>query len=89
LAYTVVSSMRLLQDVLTTYFSFAYFTKMRDSMLPVSLLSIFTLSDASSYHSNVGVLRFVNPFIGTEGVTPNGNGMKYCAIVLVKSKSVC
>lgn len=26
------------------------------------------------YHVNAGVLRFVNPKIGTYGVTPNGNG---------------
>jgi len=29
---------------------------------------------ASSYHDNTGVLRYVNPKIGTYGVTPNGNG---------------
>lgn len=73
--------MRLLQDVLTTNLSFDFFTKMRGSVLPVSLLSILSLSaTASSYHSNVGVLKFVNPFIGTEGVTPNGNGMECCTI---------
>lgn len=27
-----------------------------------------------SYHDNAGVLRFVNPKIGTYGITPNGNG---------------
>lgn len=27
-----------------------------------------------SYHDNAGVLQYVNPKIGTSGVTPNGNG---------------
>jgi len=30
--------------------------------------------DKSSYHEDVGVLKFVNPLIGTYGTTPNGNG---------------
>ncbi|KAI7370429.1 hypothetical protein KC354_g1281 [Hortaea werneckii] len=29
---------------------------------------------AKTYHDDVGVLRYVNPKIGTYGVTPNGNG---------------
>jgi len=28
----------------------------------------------SGYHRNAGVLKYVNPKIGTYGVTPNGNG---------------
>ena len=28
----------------------------------------------SSYHANRGVLKHVNPLIGTSGLTPNGNG---------------
>jgi putative alpha-1,2-mannosidase len=31
-------------------------------------------SAVTTYHNNVGVLRYVNPKIGTYGVTPNGNG---------------
>lgn len=33
-----------------------------------------TTSQSSSYHDNAGVLQYVNPKIGTSGVTPNGNG---------------
>jgi hypothetical protein len=74
--------MRFFQNVLTANFSFEYFTNMRESVLPVSLLSLFSLSaQASSYHSNVGVLQFVNPKIGTYGITPNGNGTQpHCPI---------
>ncbi|KAJ5153657.1 uncharacterized protein N7500_009096 [Penicillium coprophilum] len=28
----------------------------------------------TTYHNNAGVLKFVNPLIGTYGTTPNGNG---------------
>ena len=28
----------------------------------------------SSYHTNAGILKYVNPQIGTSGTTPNGNG---------------
>lgn len=28
----------------------------------------------ASYHENAGVLQYVNPKIGTYGITPNGNG---------------
>ena len=28
----------------------------------------------TSYHDSAGVLKFVNPKIGTYGLTPNGNG---------------
>ena len=30
--------------------------------------------NTTSYHANAGVLRFVNPLIGTQGPTPNDNG---------------
>lgn len=33
-----------------------------------------TSAASSAWHDNVGVLRHVNPKIGTYGVTPNGNG---------------
>jgi putative alpha-1,2-mannosidase len=32
------------------------------------------VSASASYHDDAGVLRYVNPKIGTYGVTPNGNG---------------
>ncbi|KAK2764484.1 hypothetical protein FQN54_009179 [Arachnomyces sp. PD_36] len=31
-------------------------------------------NDKFGYHENAGVLKYVNPLIGTYGVTPNGNG---------------
>lgn len=64
-------------DVLLNAFSLSseYFTNMWDFLSPISLVSFFSLSAyASSYHDNAGVLRFVNPKIGTFGITPNGNG---------------
>lgn len=51
------------------------FMSMRDVLyqLPVfSLLS--TTAPQPSLHDSAGVLAFVNPKIGTYGVTPNGNG---------------
>ncbi|KAF2723371.1 glycoside hydrolase family 92 protein [Polychaeton citri CBS 116435] len=36
-------------------------------LLPVTVASL-------SFHENAGVLRYVNPRIGTYGLTPNGNG---------------
>lgn len=33
-----------------------------------------TSAASDAWHENVGVLRYVNPKIGTYGVTPNGNG---------------
>ncbi|KAK3655231.1 hypothetical protein LTR56_003653 [Elasticomyces elasticus] len=38
------------------------------------LASPVALASASSYHDNAGVLQYVNPKIGTYGITPNGNG---------------
>ncbi|CZT20101.1 uncharacterized protein RCC_05958 [Ramularia collo-cygni] len=35
---------------------------------------VTTAAASSVWHDNVGVLRHVNPKIGTYGVTPNGNG---------------
>ncbi|KAF2772179.1 hypothetical protein EJ03DRAFT_267461 [Teratosphaeria nubilosa] len=35
---------------------------------------LFTYNVATFYHENAGVLRYVNPKIGTYGTTPNGNG---------------
>ena len=66
--------MRFFQNVLTTDFSSDYFRNMRESVLPISLLSLFSSAQASSYHRNAGILQFVNPKIGTYGITPNGNG---------------
>ena len=40
----------------------------------LATLSPFQLTYARSYHEDIGVLRYVNPKIGTYGVTPNGNG---------------
>jgi putative alpha-1,2-mannosidase len=33
-----------------------------------------TSEASTSYHDDIGVLRWVDPRIGTYGVTPNGNG---------------
>ncbi|KAJ5781294.1 Alpha-1-2-mannosidase [Penicillium paradoxum] len=52
-------------------------------MLPVLLAGLVTsvysqptkgTQKDAQYHSNAGVLKFVNPLIGTYGTTPNGNG---------------
>ena len=42
----------------------------------VPLLSLFSAAAVSttSYHHDVGVLEYVDPKIGTYGVSPNGNG---------------
>lgn len=70
--------MRLFQNVLSTNFSFVHFANMRGSLLPISLTSLFSLSaHASSYHNNAGTLQFVNPKIGTYGITPSGNGTNF------------
>ena len=67
--------MSFFQDVLKQKLSFEYLFSMRDSVLSLSLLFTFSFTTlASSYHSNAGVLQFVNPKIGTYGITPNGNG---------------
>ena len=35
---------------------------------------LFTAPSRGGYHDNAGVLRYVNPKIGTYGISPNGNG---------------
>lgn len=50
---------------------------MRRSRISLALfvaLSTAPPSDAASYHENAGVLRHVNPLIGTRGLSPNENG---------------
>jgi putative alpha-1,2-mannosidase len=47
------------------------YSKMR--ALGIAALA-FSPHASQSYHDNAGVLRYVNPKIGTSGVTPNGNG---------------
>ena len=67
--------MSILKNIFGSKFSFNYFINMRESILSVSAVSLFSLgAHASSYHDNAGVLVFVNPKIGTYGITPNGNG---------------
>ncbi|KAK3721982.1 hypothetical protein LTR37_002798 [Vermiconidia calcicola] len=67
--------MSVLQNALTGNLPFDYFYNMRDMLAPVSLLSLFSFAThALSFHDNAGVLRYVNPKIGTYGITPNGNG---------------
>lgn len=47
-------------------------------LLILSLIYLFSGDRVSAftarYHDNAGVLRYVDPKIGTYGVTPNGNG---------------
>ncbi|KAL9090314.1 MAG: hypothetical protein Q9165_005347 [Trypethelium subeluteriae] len=38
------------------------------------LFASYTLGIGTSYHENAGVLKYVNPKIGTFGYSPNGNG---------------
>lgn len=38
------------------------------------LTSLGSAAQAASYHDDIGVLKWVNPKVGTYGVTPNGNG---------------
>ncbi|KAK3670398.1 hypothetical protein LTR78_009751 [Recurvomyces mirabilis] len=50
-----------------------------DSFLDVKMrlsqiLALPVVYATSSYHDNAGVLQYVNPKIGTYGITPNGNG---------------
>lgn len=55
----------------------ASFVNMRHLFGQVPLLSFLSAAaSTASYHDNAGVLEFVNPKIGTYGVTPNGNGGK-------------
>lgn len=67
--------MEYLQNVLSENVSSTLIATMRDALLPISLLSLFSVStQTTAYHHDAGVLRFVNPKIGTYGLTPNGNG---------------
>lgn len=50
---------------------FDYFPDVKMRLFQVLALPI---AYAASYHGNAGVLQYVNPRIGTYGVTPNGNG---------------
>ena len=51
------------------------YSKMRSLGLAALALSSPTSPPSKhSYHDNAGVLQYVNPKIGTSGVTPNGNG---------------
>lgn len=54
--------------------SFSAFINMRNLFGQVPLFFHFTAASTVSYHDDAGVLAFVNPKIGTYGVTPNGNG---------------
>lgn len=47
---------------------------MRSLLGQIPLFSLLSTASSSSYHDEAGVLDFVNPKIGTYGVTPNGNG---------------
>jgi putative alpha-1,2-mannosidase len=42
--------------------------------LPLLGLLAIVMPAAASYHEGTGILRYVDPKIGTNGVTPNGNG---------------
>jgi hypothetical protein len=48
--------------------------KMRLSHLQTLIAPIFSSTLVASHHANAGVLQYVNPKIGTYGITPNGNG---------------
>ena len=51
------------------------YSKMRSlGLAALALSSPTSPSSKPSYHSNAGILQYVNPKIGTSGVTPNGNG---------------
>lgn len=51
------------------------FINMRSLLGQVPLLAFLSATASHpSYHDDAGVLAFVNPKIGTYGVTPNGNG---------------
>ena len=62
-------------DVVRDNVSFTSFANMRNLFGEVPFLSLFSAAaSTASFHQNTGVLDFVNPKIGTYGVTPNGNG---------------
>jgi putative alpha-1,2-mannosidase len=67
--------MNVLQDVLRLNDASGYYASMRNLLTSSAVFSLLSFSSwATSYHDNVGVLQYVNPKIGTYGVTPNGNG---------------
>ncbi len=67
--------MTVFRNFLTSNASLGYIASMRNLLSLPSLFSILPLTTyASSYHDNVGNLQYVNPKIGTYGITPNGNG---------------
>lgn len=62
-------------DAVRANATFGSFASMRSILGQLPLLSVFSAAaPAASYHDDAGVLAFVNPKIGTYGVTPNGNG---------------
>lgn len=68
--------MSLFQEAWLSTVPAGYISSMRSLLSSSSLLSFLAYSSAqaTSYHENAGNLRYVNPNIGTYGVTPNGNG---------------
>lgn len=71
------SSQRLLSTLVTAMFVFvfaAYFLYVLGVEGWPGWPSGSKVYSKPLYHENAGVLRFVNPKIGTYGITPNGNG---------------
>ena len=62
--------MNTLINSVSSNWSFDYLTNMLGSSL--SILSFLSCSTYAS--SDQGVLRYVNPLVGTFGLSPNGNG---------------
>lgn len=50
------------------------YSKMRSLVVAALALTTPHRQTTGSYHDNAGVLQYVNPKIGTSGITPNGNG---------------
>lgn len=68
----MLEQISLIRNALTMNLSFERLSNLWNG---VSILSFLSLSSSiPSYHDNAGVLQFVNPMIGTHGLTPNGNG---------------
>lgn len=53
---------------------YQYPSRMRSLGIAALAAATYTSPSTSSYHNDAGVLQYVNPKIGTSGVTPNGNG---------------
>lgn len=65
-------------DVMRDNVSFNSIANMRHLFGQVPFLSLFSAAaSTASLHDNAGVLEFVNPRVGTYGITPNGNGGKH------------